>query len=77
LEEQITNQQAGNSKKDKETSKLKNSKEFISKTNPPLIYNPPIPFSQTLKNNILDNEFPTFLSIFKQIHILILHLLKL
>lgn len=77
MEEQITNQQAGNSKKDKETLKLKNSKEFISKTNSPSIYDPLILFSQTLKNNILDNEFPKFLSIFKQIHILILHLLKL
>lgn len=63
MEEQITNQQAGNLKKDKETSKLKNSKEFVSKTISPSIYDPPILFSQTLKNNILDNEFPKFLSI--------------
>lgn len=68
LEEQIINQQAKISKKNK-ASKLKNSREFISNTNSPLIFDSLVPFHHRLKNNKVYNQFSQFFSIFKQLHI--------
>ncbi|KAK4595175.1 hypothetical protein RGQ29_018785 [Quercus rubra] len=62
-------EQVEKTKENERASKSKRSREDTFETYSPTIYDPPIPFSQRLRKNNVDDQFSKFLSIFKQLHI--------
>ena len=61
--------QAEKTEENERALKSKRSREDTFETYSPLIYDPPIPFPQRLKENNVDDQFSKFLSIFNQLHI--------